>query len=231
MATSLFEVVLTSNLHGVDQIARWNYVGSGTPAAVSMSFALSKAFGIDSTLGVFTEADSVLKRLQDLLSSDVRFMALAVKDVYSVTDFYETPFAANYGGTLTGDTLHRRYAYGWTTNRVRADIGRGHKRISGVNESVVGDAGAIDTSAGTAIALAAVAMSQTLTYDDEGSILTFIPCVVRREKVSISPPDIGVLERFSYRYYETYAEQSAWLASGVTWFADAETTTQNSRED
>lgn len=230
----LMEVVLAQLVLGVPTINRWNYIGNGTPAAVSMSFALSSAFGafpLGGSPSLFPP-DTVLARLQALQSTGVTFTALAVKNVYSTTDFYETPFNSGVAGSVgTGELEAPEITYPFKTNIVRTDIGRGRKSFTGVAESVVGTGGVFNSAAGSLPFLLAEAMSEVLEYDDEGNTLTFSPAIVHREKYQTEPPAMGVAAKYAYRYYEDEAEQLTWVASGVTWFAAPKTGTQNSRKD
>jgi hypothetical protein len=49
----LYEVVLEQRYYNQQVVNRWNYVGSGTPASVTGSFALLSALGFISTTNLF----------------------------------------------------------------------------------------------------------------------------------------------------------------------------------
>jgi len=76
----------------------------------------------------------------------------------------------------------------------------------------------------TALAAHADALSDTLTYDDEGNTLTFVPCVIQLKKDTTDP------DHTLYIPWPTEAEQLDHLASGVVWTALDHVSTQNSRK-
>jgi len=221
---ALYEITLGTLFAQQQCVNRWNYETSSVPAAVSGSFALAYAFG-----GVAIEGDlivdSVVDRIQKLVVSTCTITDILVRNVYDPLDFYQTPVL--FSGAVAGDTMPPFNAYGFRTNRTRLDIRRGFKRIVGVAEGAQ-NGGVI---AGTAVALAdalATAMGQTLVYDDEGTDLSFAPVVVQKEKVNLADP--GDPPRYTYRYYETLAAQSAHIMRSITWEKYASVRSQVSRQ-
>lgn len=230
---ALMEVVLSQVVGGEQTINRWNYLADGDTGSTTNSFGLIMAL----TGGALTGSppafatDTFMRRLQELQVTAVQFASIAVKNVYSTTDFQEFAFTSAVTGTIgTGDPAAPWIVYPFRTNIVRTDIGRGQKRISGVSEDLMGDFGAVGTSPTAEVTLFAEAMSETLTYSASGASLTFTPCVVKREKYQVQAPAMGVAERFAYRYYETFAEQAEFIASGVVWTPQARVSTQDSRK-
>jgi len=219
---ALLELVMRSTIHGQQQINRWNYVSSGTPAAVSLSFALQFAFFGGS--GAAPPATSVVGEMLDILTNDWQLREIEVRDVYSVSDFFTRPFLTAVVGEQTTQSLSPIVTYGFRTNRVRSDIGRGTKRLSGVTAAGLDEGGVIGSSFMPQVQGVATAMSQTLTYDDEGNTLTFVPTVVQKEEYTTESG------RKAYRYYATLAEQLEHVAQGVLWEAYPQVRSQVSRQ-
>lgn len=204
-------------------VNRWNYVSSGTPAAVSLSFALAHAM-VGGDFGSPT-AGSMIGAIRAELVGAVNFLDLAVRDVYSDLDFYTT--ALNFTGLTTGDGLAPFSSYGFRTNRIRADIGRGFKRFAGVPEMANGTAGAINSAYQPALETIAEEMSTVIGYDDEGNLINFTPAVVSKEKYHPPKNPTG----WAYRYYEAgEAAQLEHIAIGVTWEPYLTLRSQTSRQ-
>lgn len=224
----LYEVVLTQTFLNQQCINRWNYVGSGTPAAVTPSFALTNALGAVASVGVYDPA-KMMKLIAGVQSNGVTFDNIIVKAIYDVLDFYALPFVEPLGGSQTGDSLPPFAAVGFRTSRVRQDIRRATKRFVGVTET--NQAGGVLTSAfqtNSCLPLA-TAMAATLTYLDEGNTLTFSPVVVGKQRYD---PETGLASPTgsAYRYYPTLAEQEAHLAQGVIWDVYTTVRSQASRQ-
>lgn len=221
---ALYEVTLGMTFANQLCVNRWNYETNSIPAAVSGSFALAYGFG-----GVAVEGDlvpdTVVDRIQKLVANTAQITDILVRNVYDPLDFYQTPIL--YFGAVTGDTMPPFCAYGFRTNRTRLDIRRGFKRIVGVVEPAQ-NAGVLS---GTVLGLmdaVVTAMTEPVVYTDEGTPLTFNPVVVQKEKVNIAP--VGQPERYTYRYYETLAEQSTHLMRSITWERYGSVRTQVSRQ-
>ena len=219
---AIYEVTLMQEFRGVQTINRFNYILSGVPAAVTGSYALIEALGYanSSTQTPLT----VLGHLQACQHEEVEFVNIVAKNLYSVTDFYETPFLPGTVGTIGSvDALPPFVSFGFKTNRVRSDVARGTKRFIGLNETWV-NGGTLVESALTALNTLSGAMSATLTYNDEGNTLTYTPAVCGKELYT-TPKNTQ-----AYRYYATEVEQLEHTASGVLWQAYTTARSQTSRQ-
>jgi len=221
---SLYEITLGTMYQQQLCVNRWNYETNSTPASVSGSFALASVFG-----GVLDEGNpipgSIIYQIGAMVVAAVEFTDIMVKNVYDPTDFYQTPLGIN--GTVTGDGLPPFAAFGFRTNRTRLDIRRGTKRIVGVPEGGQNYGNLLGSSITASNAVAAL-MDNVLLYDDEGNDVVFNPVVVQREKVRLNP---GVEPaRWSYRYYDTLAEQEDHIMRSITWEAYGTVRSQTSRQ-
>lgn len=228
----LFELILEGTYFGKSILNRWNYLASGTPAAVSRSFALVSAFGgiYDLTaIPIGYPANSPLGLMMGMLANDFVLTQVSALAVYDVVDFYQSPFVQPYVGAASAEAMSPATAYGYRTNRVRRDIGRGFKRIAGVTEEAFGNGGIVVAGYLSDMNDVADAWSEVLTYDDEGNTLSFAPVVVGKQKYNPAtglPSDDGT----AYRYYPTLAEQIEHLAEGIQWSAMPSLRTQRSRQ-
>lgn len=223
----LYEVLLRQSYFSRNILNRWNYNGSGVPAAVSMSFALASAFGgILGELSSDFANDTIMGELQDTQSEAVTFVELQVRALYDVVDFYTIPYAPDVSATQGGTPMSPFNAYAFQTNRVRTDIRRGNKRIVGVSEQYVGDGGIIEAGMPALLNHLAELMSDTLEYDDEGNTLSFQPAILSYQKHA---PDEDHDEDW-YSPYATNALQLDHTALGVAWTLKPYVTTQNSRK-
>lgn len=215
----LFEVVVEGRYKDQQIINRWNYLSSGTPAAVSLSFALAWAFGAiwDTTAVPPGYApNSVFPWLRGAVHTSFTFIQATTLDVYSPTDFYQVPLLTNNAGQTGGEGGSPALAYKLRTNVVRRDIRRGQKAIRGVSETMIGDGGIITGTFAPQLNGLAAAMSDVLEYNDEGNTITFTPVVVGKQRYN---PATGLpdADGSAYRYYPTFAEQADHLAQGVVW--------------
>lgn len=217
---SLYELTLAYTYANQQCINRWNYVESGAPAAVSRSFGLVAAFG-----AVYDEVhvppqyppDTPLGKIAALVSVGVVFQQLTALAVYDPTDFYQTPFSPAYGGSNDGLATSPMLAYGFRSTQVRRDVARGTKRFAGVCEENMGDDGIVNVGAThDLLAAIATAMTDVLTYDDEGNTLSYTPAVCHKEEYDPNPPPLTGNHR-AYRYYPTEAEQLEHTAQGIIW--------------
>ncbi len=221
----LYEVVLEERYYNQQIINRWNYLGSGTPAAVSGSFALLSAMGMLATSTTLA-AGTVAGQIQGIQNAAANFIQATCRAIYIDEDFYGNPFLASTVGGVggLGDPMSPVAAMGFRSNRVKQSIGRGYKRFVGVSEGDFENGGALAAGAITRGNALKVAMNATLTYDDEGNTLTFTPCIAQKEKyVTDSGKD-------AYKYYATEAEQAPHLAVGINWELYQQQRTQNTRQ-
>lgn len=222
----LFEVVLRQSYLTRNVINRWYYNGTGTPAAVDLSFALVSAFGgiPDPVTGEFP-ADTIMSALADVQHTELKYLQLSAEALYDVSDFYLVNYPPTQAGTQGGTAAAQFIAYGLQSNRVRTDIRRGSKRFAGVSEQYMGTGGVLDAGMDTLLAVVAELMSDNLEYDDEGNTLTFQPVIL-----SLEPADPPT-DPQTYSYYPTNAEQLEHAALGIQWTANSHVTTQNTRKD
>jgi len=222
----LYEVLARGTYFGRPFNNRWTYVSAGEPAAVLGSFGLAFAMGFILDGGVYPAA-SVFGRLRTISATEVLWNSVQVrapKD-YDVTDFYEVPYATPVAGLYaSGDAQSPAAAWGFRTNRVRLDIDRGYKRFAGIPEAATQDGGVIASADLGYMANLADAMSDVLTYDDEGNTISYSPCVVSKQKYT-TPSG-----RDAYRYYPTLALQLEHTAIGIEWQAYGTVRTQRSRQ-
>jgi hypothetical protein len=229
---ALHELVLRQEFAGQECINRFNYVSSGTPAAVTRSFGLAAAAGFILTPpDVEFASNSLARAIQNLQTPDVTFVDILVKDIYDVVDFYTTSFPPLVVGTINtpGNSMSPAVAYGFRSNRTRLDIKRGFKRFVGVGEEKVGPLGVIGDSVLTGpVDNLRIDLGATLTYDDEGNTLTYQPVIVKKFKYTTSAGTTA------YRYATDddggEAAQLAQVADANVWQAYSTVRTQVSRQ-
>jgi len=220
---AIMEVVLRSVMLGQQCINRFNYVSSGDAGSVSKSFALVDAMGFVPSGGE-PPADTIMDQLKAMTDAAVTFLEVQARDVYSVTDFYTLPFPSAYNGEKTGDSSAPFVAFGFKTNRVRSDIGRGSKRFVGIPEDYLGDGGVLNVDGNAAGVALAGLLSEVLLYPDVGDTISFSPAVVKKEAYT-TPSG-----RTAYRYRATEAAQLAQTAYPVEWEAYTNARSQVSRQ-
>ena len=216
---------LDRRYNGQQCISEYHYVASGVPAAVTLSYALAFAFGVIDVAGSY-DAAKPFGSLKAFQNTDVTYVEAIVKDLYSVTDFFTTPFLTGTHGDASNSSgsMSPYEAVALRTNRIRSDIRRGQKRYEGLTEGAVTAFGGLDSAFATAVAGHAALLSDTLTYTDEGNSLTFTPCVISLKKIEHEDAPT------EYVKWPTEAEQLEHLASGVVWSLVDHTTTQNTRK-
>jgi hypothetical protein len=222
----LMEVTLFQTFQGQRCVNRWNYVASGTPAAVTLSFAMLSAMGFLSETTTL-DPDTLAGKIQAVQNSSCFFNSALARAVYIDEDFYENPFIASTVGAQGNDASASSplNAYGFRSNRVKQSIGRGYKRFAGVEQSLMSSGGDWISAIEDDLQLIADLLGDTLSYDDEGNTLTFIPAVVQKEKYEVE--DSG---KFAYRYYASQATQLTHTAQGVIWEFYPEMRSQTSRQ-
>lgn len=209
----LMELTLFQTYFNQKCVNRYNYVASGTPAAVTLSFALASIMGFLPTASDLAD-DTVGGSLQLFQSAGVSFDSVIARAVYIDDDFYDSPFLAGTHGLLTsgGQSQSPLDAFGFFSSRVKQSIGRGYKRYVGVCEATVDDGGVIASGSLGVLQDHADLLSATLNYTDEGNSLTFVPCIVQKEKYTVESSG-----KFAYRYYADQATQLTHTAQGVSW--------------
>jgi hypothetical protein len=226
---AILELKLQSTYFNQECVNVFAYQSTGTPAAVTLSFALISAFGCIPDTGVYPTG-SVFEAIRALQSSSVSYDIVVARDLYSVVDFYETPFNPAAAGIVSGTVgMSPADAYGFRSSRVRSDIKRGTKRFVGVPEGAVTGGGIIESASLTAMGTLATRMGQVLSYDDEGNTLSFAPVILGRQRYDPETGDPDP-EGTAYRYYPTFTEQNAFVAAGIAWDAYNQVRTQTSRQ-
>ena len=223
---AILELVINQAYYDQLVVNRFHYVSGGTPAAVSLSFALTSAAGfipatpITATFPGGTLAD----KMEAIVSEDLVFVSAYARNLYSVTDFYEVPYATTILGDTTGEACSPALAYGLFSSRVRTDIRRGMKRFAGVSEAALNGGGIITSGMLANLVLLADKMSEVITYDDEGNTLSFTPAVLGLQEYT-TPKG-----KRAYRIYATESAQLAKTAQGIAWSPYAKVRTQVSRQ-
>lgn len=226
----LYELTLYGRYQGQQCINRWIYNASGTPASVSGSFALVSAAGFINVnaFGEFNN-ESLAGRVQILVSTGFSFENVLARALYSATDFYERPFPTPIAGRKSGEAAAPFLAYGFRSNRVRTDVGRGYKRFAGVVETDMGAGGVLIGDAIDHTADLAAKMGETLEYIDEGQALIFTPAILSLQRYN---PQTGLPdpEGTARRPYPTLVEQLDHAALGIVWEGYPEVRSQVSRQ-
>lgn len=222
---ALLEIVLTQTYVGQTCINRWNYLSSGSAVSITNSAALVAAMGFVPVAGVFP-AGTVAAKLQALQTDAVIFEQMLAKSIQGdPLDFYDYAFPTGVVGGATGlQTLPPFNAWGFRTNRVRSDIGRGTKRFVGVSEDAVLSGGTFASGTQAVMQQLADAMSATLSYTGGGSTLSFVPVVAK--KIEYTTPS----GKKAYEYRTPLSAQLTNLAEGVTWEIYEQVRSQTSRQ-
>lgn len=223
---AILELVVNQSYYGQLVVNRFHYVSSGTPAAVSLSFALVSAAGfIPDPPSATTFAEGTLAdAFENVQVEALTYVSTYARDLYSVTDFYEIPYVNAITGDRSGEGLSPAVATGFYSNRVRTDIRRGMKRFAGLSESDVGPGGVLAAGFAASTTFMANALGEALTYDDEGNTLTFVPAILGLEEYTT------LAGNRAYRPYATQSAQLSHVAQGVTWAVYPQARTQVSRQ-
>lgn len=222
---SLFEVVLQADLFGQECINRWNYLGSGTPAAVSLSFGLASAMGMiaDPATHLFPDT-GVFTAIRNITSGSVLFKQVIVLNVFDPTDFYTTAMPTGTDGNIDTQAAPSFIASGFRTNLVNREIARGTKRFAGVPTNALGPNNALSTDQIAAMNILATKMSAAVSYDDEGNTLTYVPTIVQKEQYD-TPSG-----KKAYKYYPSLTVQLSHVAQGFLWEVYTQARSQTSRQ-
>lgn len=226
----LLELVLAATYFGQEVINRWNYLAAGTPAEGNAAIALIQGFGCIPTGGVYPTG-LPFRDMLNIQNASVVYQFASCRDVFSDTDFAEVPFVPPAAGLNTGAGNDEPpfVAYGFRTNRIRADIRRGTKRLAGVGQAVLDAGGAIDSATQGDMQIVAAAWSAILTQTVGANSFTFTPVIVSKERYN---PATGLADPngSAYRYFPNYTTQAEHLASGPTWEIYTNARSQNSRQ-
>lgn len=228
----LLEVTLNYEYANQQCVNRWNYEATGTPSTGTLSFALNEALGFHPVAGA-APSGSLLRAIVDVLHTTAFFSQAICLNPYDPTDFDAAPFVPQVPGLDgSGQGMTPVAALGFRSNQTRRDVRRGTKRFAGLSEGIESMHGGVDTSYNTQINLIASLMGATLTTGSGGGLVTFIPCIVKKEKYAV-PGSSPV--RYAYRYQRPLdatgkAEQLLRCATGITWQPYAFLRSQTSRQ-
>jgi len=223
----LYEVTLVGQYNGQEHVNRFNYVATGSSLPTGTAFALVSSMGLIGVAGAFTSG--IGNNIVALVRAELEFNQTLCRAVYDPTDFVDVPHVPTVPGTVDAVKANpATVAYGFRTNRVRADISRGTRRFAGVESDFFTDINILTAPCLTIMNGLADAMSAVLTTSVAGVSVTFTPCVVKKHKYTTPRGNAA------YRY-NTTAEggetaQMANLAVGVVWSPYATLRTQNSRQ-
>ena len=226
MPNKLYEIVVTSRYADQLVVNRWNYNRITDPAVVSGSFALASAFGAVVTNELELVDTTVFGKLcLGIWNTGYELVQTLVRSVYDVVDFYDNPYLAGFTGQVAAaDPAAPILAYGVRSSRTRSDIGRGQKRFAGAAEDFIGDYGVLDAPILTELTELCTLMGATITFDDDGTDVNFVPVIVKKEMYTEPPA------KKAYRYYETELLQQAQLATGIVWSPYDRIRSQTSRQ-
>lgn len=222
---SLYELTLEGEYAGQQTINRWNYLSSGSLGSVTGSFGLVFAAGFipDGTPPAYNP-DGLYAAIGALQVPSQKYIQVIAKNLYDPTDFYALPLPSNAAGTNNGEGMSPINAYGLRSTLVRLDVRRGTKRFCGVNEADSGSLGELTNGALELLDHVAMVMGETLLYGDEGSSLSFAPCILGKQKYT-TPRG-----KTAYKKYATEALQLEHLAVGIGWQSYKEVRSQTSRQ-
>lgn len=224
---ALYEVVIDQRYFGQQCINRFNYTTTGIPASVLGSFALLSGMGFVPDAGTFP-ADTVFSAIRGVQNGSLSYAEIVIKNVYDVVDFYTLPYTTPpVGLNNQGEPDSPIVALGIRSNRVVANIKRGMKRFVGACEGDIANGGNLAPSILGQLVALCTKLSQPVTYDDEGNVITFTQVIVSKLKYV---PDPAKPTKFAYKYYPTLAEQEQHLATGVTWQPYNNVRSQTSRQ-
>ena len=222
----LYELIVHGTYFGQEIVNRFNYVLTGTPAGILGSLGLLSALGFVEDTGVYP-SPTLFSAWRNLISTAFFFNSVEARAAadYDVEDFFEIPFPSPLPGLGSGSApTSPVVAFGFRTNRVRLDIGRGFKRFAGVYEGAIGDGGILESATLASAVLLADEMSTPAPWDDEGNSLIYSPVIVK--KLEYETPS----GKRAYKYYPTLAAQMAQVATGVLWSPYTQIRTQGSRQ-
>lgn len=224
---ALYEITLEQSYFGQQIINRWNYQSGAIPGGSSGAFLAVVGMGaIEDDDTPAMDIGTVFGYLAGLQVDDVVFVQAIAKNLYSNTDFFTFAFPpGTVGLNNTADGLSPASAWGFTSDRTRADIRRAQKRFVGIGENYAGNGGNLTDGAKTSGQILGDIMGNPNTATFDGVTTVFTPVVLGREKYVV--PDSG---KDAYRYYSTEAAQLLHLAAINTFTLKPTVRTQASRQ-
>lgn len=223
----MYELTLEQSYAGQQCINRWNAVSDAIPAGVLGAYKMAVAYGFapDTDVTPFGEG-TIGKLIKDLQVTSVIFVQVVVKNIFDPTDYYTYAFPANTtGNTASSDPMSPTAAYGFSTNRTRADVKRGQKRFVGVAEANVGGLGVILSSTMAYLQTVGDGMADLSLAPAGAGVITFSPYVFGRLKYH--PPG---KDTWAYKYYLTPEAQALHNMAITQWVPKNTVRTQVSRQ-
>jgi len=224
---AIYEVLIQQVYFGQRCVNRWNYVSTTQPASVNGATGLAEALGFSPSpvIDQLFPIDTMAREWQDLVSDDVVFTQVDIRNIYSNTDFYIVPLPAGVTGQKSASNgLSPATSYGCLSSRVNLGIRAGTKRFVGVTEDGVSSGGVLIQSRLDQVQDLCDKMSEIAIFDPSGEAVGYTPTVVSKEKY-LTPKGND-----AYKYYATEAEQLMHVAQGVSWSPYQQTRTQVSRQ-
>ena len=223
----LYEVTLEQSYFGQQCINRWNYQSDAIAAGASGAFLAVVGMGAiaDDDTEPF-DTSTILGQLRGMQTTAALFVQIIAKNLYSNTDFFTYAFPPNTtGANNTGESLSPAMAFGFTSDRTRADIRRAQKRFVGVGENYVGGGGNITEGGLAGLQILGDHMAAPNAVQIDGVVNVFTPYVFGREKYH---PEGKTT--WAYRYYPTEAEQLEHIAKINAFTVKPNVRTQTSRQ-
>lgn len=223
----LYEITLEQSYFGQQCINRWNYQSDAIAAGTSGAYLAIVGMGAiaDDDTPAF-DLTTILGQIQGLQTTDAVFVQMVAKNLYSNTDFFTYAFPPNtHGANNTGESLSPAMAFGFTSDRTRADIRRAQKRFVGVGENYVGSGGNIPADKLAALQILGDHMAAPNSVTLGGVTNVFTPYIFGREKYHPAGKTT-----WAYKYYPTEAEQLAHIAKINAFTVKPNVRTQTSRQ-
>lgn len=223
----LYEVTLEQSYFGQQCINNFSYqsdtIASGTSGAYLAVVGMG-AIADDDTAPF--AAGTILGALQIMQSSAVTFVQMIAKNPYSNTDFFTYAFpSGTVGLNSAGQGLSPTQAFGFTSDKTRADVRRAQKRFVGLTEGDVNAGGLLTADFKTFAAVLATAMGNPNSVTEGGVTNVFTPYVFGLKKTVQAPP-----KKPKYALYPTEAEQLEHIAKINQYIVKEEVRTQTSRQ-
>jgi len=218
--SGVYSVTLRASVLDQQVINNWDYTVT-TPLAAPTALELLTLLGFIPT-GDPAELpdDTMFAAVRAAVSNYVNFLEVECRELYSVTDFYTAAYSPAVMGDQANGITSPVLAYGLFSNRVRTDIRRGFKRLSGVSESQIGTGGLLESAQLTLMTAVATKMSEPLI----GIQGTYQPSILSFE--AYTTPKL----KTAYKPYPTRDEQLEHAAIGVSWAPYDRARSQTSRQ-
>lgn len=228
MPTHLFEVTVIGKFLGEDIVNRFTYRGDGDTVPSGNSFGLLSAMGFVPVAGAFPD-NTLAKELQGAVNASMVWSQAISRAIYVPDDFVELPFVPTAPGIGdAGTALAPFVAFGFRTNRVRQDVGRGYKRFAGVGEAQQENGGSLTSGTLSAMNSIATRLGAVISFTESSLTMSYTPCIIKKEKYT-TPSG-----KQAYRYVRPIdggeAAQLEDTVTGLTWSPYTTVRSQVSRQ-